>query len=123
MKRDLELIREILFALEQKDDSIRVLEDQFPDRDPNKYYYNVWLLHDGGFVNAVDFSSNSGFVWKPVRLTWTGSELLDSIRDPEVWRRTKAGAVKVGGASIEFAWQIAKAYGKQLAKEKLGIEI
>ena len=63
----------------------------------------------------------NGYQWKPKRLTYRGHEFLDTIRDEEVWRRTKAGVTKMGGASIELLWEIGKAYGKQVAQEKLGI--
>lgn len=57
------------------------------------------------------------------RLTWNGHEFLDTIRDAEVWKRTKAGAEKAGNASVSFLWELAKAYGKNLASERLGITL
>ncbi len=51
------------------------------------------------------------------------TNFLNSIRDPEVWKLTREGAAKVGGVGIEFLWEIAKAYGKQQIKEKLGLEL
>ena len=60
---------------------------------------------------------------QPKRLTYQGHEFLDTIRDGEVWRRTKAGAEKIGGASIGFIWELAKAYGKQLVTERLGFSL
>lgn len=47
----------------------------------------------------------------------------DSIRDDEVWRLTKAGAKKSGGAELEFIWSLSKAYAKEIAKEQLGIDL
>ena len=55
-------------------------------------------------------------------LTWQGHEFLNSIRDPEVWSKTKEGAKKVGNFSIQFIGEIAKAYAKHVAKERLGID-
>nr|WP_240997928.1 DUF2513 domain-containing protein [Pseudomonas viridiflava] len=44
----------------------------------------------------------SDFDWRPKRLTIRGHEFLDTIRDREVWRLTKAGAgAEKAGAS---AW-------------------
>lgn len=54
-------------------------------------------------------------------MTWNGHEFLDAVRDPEIWQKTKDGASKVGSASIEFLWEMAKAYAKHLAKERLGM--
>ena len=57
------------------------------------------------------------------RLSWRGHEFLDTVRNPEIWRETKIGIAKIGGASAEFVWEIAKGYVKHLAKEKLGIDV
>lgn len=45
------------------------------------------------------------------------------VRDPEVWRRTKDGVSKIGGASLSVAWELGKAYGKHVIKERLGLDI
>lgn len=82
------------------------------------------LLHEAGFIEGVAFhplGAESEFAVH--RLTWSGHEFLDSVRDPEIWRRTKAGARSVGSIGAEVMWQVAKAYGKQLAKEKLGLDL
>jgi hypothetical protein len=52
-----------------------------------------------------------------------GHEFLDLVRNPEVWRRTKAGATKAGGTGVEFLWELAKAYGRQVLKERTGIDL
>ena len=56
-------------------------------------------------------------------LTWQGYDFLDSVRSPEVWQKTKDAAKKVGGVGFDILIEIAKAYGKQLAQEKLGIHL
>jgi len=78
------------------------------------------MLVDGGFVDSLPADMSGAFQMKG--LTWNGREFLDAIRSPEIWRRTKDGLGKVGGWSVDLAWELAKAYGKQLAKEKLGID-
>ncbi|RMU13536.1 DUF2513 domain-containing protein, partial [Pseudomonas savastanoi] len=63
------------------------------------------------------------FRWQPRRLTYKGHEFLDTVRDEEIWRRTKAGAEKAGGVGLGLLLEIDKAYGKQVFREKLGIEL
>ncbi|SMF17406.1 Hypothetical protein SAMN02745962_02029 [Pseudomonas sp. LAIL14HWK12:I11] len=63
------------------------------------------------------------FDWRPQRLTIRGHEYLDTIRDTEVWRLTKAGAEKAGGVSLAVMLEIGKAYGKQVLRERLGLDI
>ena len=56
-------------------------------------------------------------------LTWEGREFLDSVRNPETWAKTKEGAHKIGTWSISLLSDMAKAYAKHLAKEKLGLDL
>ena len=56
-------------------------------------------------------------------LSWEGCEFLDTVRSPEVWRRTKEAAGKVGGVSIAVLADIAKATAKILIKEHLGLDL
>lgn len=126
MKRDMDLIREILLAIERldtgtDDDVVVVVEG----REPHMVNAHLRLLAEAGFIDAHEIPDDaaefSHFV--PTRLTWSGHEFLDAVRNPEVWRRTKAGAAKAGGAGIEFMWELAKAYGKQVLKERIGIDL
>jgi hypothetical protein len=47
--------------------------------------------------------------WCASGLTWKGHEFLDTIRSPEIWRKTKDGLREIRGWSIDLARQIAKA--------------
>ena len=77
------------------------------------------LLMDAGFIDAPRTQGMTSFVFKG--LTWQGHEFLDTIRNPEVWKRTKAGMHAVGGFGLDVLVQVAKAEGKRLITEKLGI--
>jgi len=124
MKRDMELVREILLAIETSDESpLGWIEISLPGYSQEDVSYNVELLAEAGFIEAQDLSSMDGHEWHPKRLTWKGHEFLDSIRDPEIWRRTKEAAKKAGGWGIEMLWEAAKVYGKLKAKEKLGLDL
>ena len=50
-------------------------------------------------------------------LTWQGHEFLDTVRDPEIWRKTKERAGSVASVGVSFIWEIAKAE----LKAKLGL--
>lgn len=51
------------------------------------------------------------------KLTWQGHELLDDIRDPDIWNKTKERAKVLSGVGVAFVWEIAKAE----IKKKLGL--
>ena len=124
MKRDMSLVRDILLAIEASDsDPDDTIELTLEGRSHEELSYHVMLMHEAGLIVAIDFSSFDGHAWTPQRLTWAGAEFLDSVRDPEVWRRTKAGAAKVGGAGFNLVVELAKGYGKQLVQERLGLAV
>lgn len=100
MKLDKDLVREILLAIESSDQTPDSWIDlTFESRSKDEASYHVMPLHEAGFIVAQDLCSISDFDWRPKRLTIRGHEFLDTIRDREVWRLTKASAEKAGGVS------------------------
>nr|WP_176704158.1 DUF2513 domain-containing protein [Pseudomonas sp.]QDK64831.1 hypothetical protein pA16J1_p17 [Pseudomonas sp.] len=126
MKLDQDLVREILLAVEDTshspEESITLTLE---NRTSQEVSYHVMLLDEAGFLvgNDASFMEDVFPVWQVKRLTYKGHEFLDTVRDSEVWRRTKAGAEQAGGAGLGFLLEIGKAYGKQVFKERLGIEL
>lgn len=130
MKRDDELIRTILFLIEERGLGPNT---EMPDfvvsgHDDRKLSYHVWLLFDGGYVDAIkthgfDSESEVYELCVPCCLTFRGQEFLDSIRDTEIWRKTKEAAKNGGAASLELVSKVALAYLKKQIKEKAGVEI
>src|SRR5665213_3669020 len=103
MKRDMELIREIMLALEAwpmaMGDAIsmtpELMQTKIPDREPAEINHHMDLIHAAGFVdNGGHPSSGPMFGFLFMGLTMAGHDFLDTVRSPEVWRRTKAGAEK-----------------------------
>lgn len=122
MKLDKDLVRQILLSVEASNDApVGWITLEIEGRSSDELSYHVMLLAEAGFIEAQDLSTLGEFEWQPTRLTYQGHEFLDTIRDSEVWRRTKAGAEKAGVASVGFVWDLAKAYGKQVLSERLGI--
>jgi len=78
--------------------------------------YHVVLLVEAGFLSGnIKMASMGNFV--VAKLTWEGHELLDDIRDPEIWRKTKERAKSVTTVGLAFLWEIAKSE----VKTKLGL--
>ena len=115
MKRDDDLIRKILFGLEESDDWLHILPATSLDASAEEHQerYLLDLMGDQGFVAGVGESS--------FRMTSQGHDFLDAIRDDNIWNKTKVGAVQVGGMTIGMMKDLAVAYLKQEAAEKLGI--
>jgi hypothetical protein len=124
----MELVREVLLRVEGLDGppGSRWLCRSF---DP-EFLIEAWsgdqidhclrLLADADFLlNAKP--ANDGVMLSG--LSWKGCEFLDTVRSPEVWRRTKEAAGKIGGVSIAVLAEIAKASAKTVIKEHLGLDL
>lgn len=96
------------------------------DDNYRKLANHLTMLVDGNLLRGSKRGSPdnaSGIEWRELEVTWQGHELLETIRDPEIWRKTKEGAGRVGNVAWDFVVDLAKAYAKQKAKEILGIEM
>lgn len=93
MKRDWDLVREILLALEAKPDADYGLH-ALAGFDNEKLAYHAQLLLDGGLIfgrvqrTHLDRPTSVSML----RLTWAGHELLAHMQDPKVWEEVKAVA-------------------------------
>ncbi len=90
MKRDMDLVREVLFVEALPFDG-RFHDIAVDGRSLDEITYHVMLLHEAGFIEAMDLSSLRGICWKPTRLTYSGHEFpmrLEAIRSG---RRRKLG--------------------------------
>lgn len=97
MKRDMDLIRDILFAVEAHGSSggfVRVAIEGHSDDEIN---YHMVLLKDAGFMECVVLESSDGIMVQPLRLTWTGHEFIDAARSSKVWNGAKAFVLKTTG--------------------------
>lgn len=118
MKRDMELVRELLLAIEASThDPATWMTNVLPAQDPKWVSYHTLLLHEAGLIDAKDLTKLAGLDWKPKRLTYRGHEFLDDIRDQGIWQKTKERAKGVTSVGVSFLWEIAKAE----IKAKLGL--
>jgi DNA-binding transcriptional ArsR family regulator len=97
MKRDMDLIREVMIEIEKNPDPMTTADIDLTDYSPLEISYHIMLLAEHGFVRAVDFSSNDGLEWKAMRLTFDGHEFLDAARSDTVWRTAKEKIVSATG--------------------------
>ena len=132
MKRDMDLIRALLLKLEDIGSSHKIMAFTADDEeiaikgyDEDQIAYHLVLLHEAGLIDSGGVRSGrfaSGeFSFR--RLTWAGHEFLDGVRDPEVWRKTKAETSKVGGWTFGLIKDVATAVIKETIKEKTGLPI
>jgi hypothetical protein len=128
MKRDMDLVREILLAVEagsflDLDQLLSVLKTGQRNFDDPVCYHIKMLVEEAGLLSARDAKSLDGPYWLRLELTWTGHEFLNNIRDSAIWAETKAGAQKLGGFSFELVGALAKGLVKKQIENYTGVEL
>lgn len=121
MRRDMDLARRILLAIESSDEDPRGwVELDFVDKYPkNLVSYHVVLLADAGLIEAQDLMSmgDDGYRWMPKRLTSAGHDFLDAAREEETWNDGKRLLQTAGVASLTLLKEVLI----HLARQKLGL--
>lgn len=99
MRRDMDLVKEILLAMEQK--TVWGKENmEIPEYTDEQISYHLMLMHNAGLIEAIDFSSHDfQIAWKPHRLTMEGHEFLDNARNETAWEKMKAYLKDKGGSA------------------------
>ena len=104
MKRDMELVREILITLEDHDHGHAPDgELQIPGYTQETIGYHLVLMGEAGLIVAhttTAFSSPSPSAIVS-RITWEGHEFIANARNETVWAKVKATVVSKGG-SVSF---------------------
>lgn len=110
MKRDWDVIRNVLIEVEALNSATfeSCQYDATSDEDGFKGEHAV-LLWRAGFIQGVDASSSDGDSIIAQGLTWSGHDLLDTIRSQAIWERIKSTAKDKG---IELTFESVKALGK-----------
>lgn len=126
MKRDWELVREILLKIESLD-SIKqcaVRPQDIEGYTEENVSYHIYLLDQAGLIEAaVQKHHNTGIKGLAYNLTWSGHELLDAIRDSDIWRETKSIVKQTGGFSLELLTALAKGFLKKKVEQHTGIQL
>ncbi len=102
MKRDMDIIRDILLALENKPDtSSTKSEEELPGIPLTPIvWYHLGLLLDAGLIKGGrDEQRGSPEIYFE-RLTWAGHEFLDVIRNDSIWQRLKTAFFSDAGAGF-----------------------
>ena len=118
MKRDMDLIRALMFKLED-------LPMQYGEHvhiqptDPRIHVegyatdgiaYHLTLIEQAGFIEQTRGPA-IGIMFSGI--SWESHDFIDSVRSPDVWEKTKKAAAAVGGFTVEILVASAKTYLQQ----------
>ena len=89
MKRDMDLIRDILKYIEENIsiDSPRSIE--LPNHSREEISYHLQLLSDAELVRIEEMSDSGGLDFWVSGLTWNGHEFLEAAKDFKRWEAAK----------------------------------
>jgi Hypothetical protein (DUF2513) len=121
MKRDIELIRQILLRIEETDD----VQSLFGENNVHQKVveYHLLLLCEADLIAGVAVVECDGgelvtqIVSKP-RLTWKGHEFLDTARDEATWNQARE---RVGKSVGTVAMSVLSALLIEISKQQLGL--
>ncbi len=118
MKRDMELIRKILFFLEARSSFEAVLDLPIQGYEQVVIRYHVLLLAQADLIDFEPEKTDTGRIIKAhvLGLNWAGHEFLDAVRSEKVWKKLLKYAIDKGG-SLPF--DLLKSLGVELIKESL----
>src|SRR5262245_3475075 len=124
MQRDMDLVRLLLLDIEKdaRHDGRHQfnLKPSFQGYTPELTAYHFQMLVDDGMVKG---DVRHGYALSCGGMTFKGHELLDVIRDPEIWKQTKSAAQKAGGLTLDLLKDFAAAYVKAKFKAATGLDL
>ena len=98
MRRDLELIRSLLHALEAKAEPLLPAQPRLDGYEATEISYHIMLLHQAGLLLGEDTElAVDRAPWHAYSLTWEGHEFLDAARPEDVWLEILERVEQAGG--------------------------
>lgn len=122
MKRDLDLIRNMLLLIEAHDKPSSMSSDDFKNlnSDVNVIDYHLYLLADSGYIDYMDVNT-IGHFYPQIRVNWmtsSGCDYLDAVRSASIWKTTKNKLSEIGG---QASLVVVKTVAEHFALSALGI--
>lgn len=120
MKRDLDLLRKIILAVEDRPAEAAPRSIEIEGYDATEIGYHSYLLVDSGLAKGVDVTTILDLLpqWEVLHLTSAGHDFADAARNDSTWKTaTKMVKDKTGGVTLEVMKQVLVS----LVKNTLGL--
>jgi len=126
LKRDMDLVRDLLLQIEEFDQGLGGdVEIEAAGHEPQVVAEHLRLLIEARLIEG-DTVPDDQYAFDhivPIRLTWSGHDFLESVRDPEIWKKTKEGALSAKGFTLDLLQDLAKGFLKKQIEERTGIAL
>lgn len=124
MRRDMELVRSILFSVADSDDGV-CIEQLINERYHKQLVgYHIRIMEEAGLIHAsIQAADNDPYYYCAISsLTWEGNDYLDAVASENVWNRVrKALSNSIGSTSFDVIKSVASKVGQSLLLAQLGI--
>ncbi len=100
MKRDMNLIRKLLFYFEETQDTEHEDLPKIEGYDAKLIKYHIFLMHDSNLLqcNPIKSKTTDAVLYlTPLNLTWEGAEFLEQIRSDDTWNKINHTITSKGG--------------------------
>jgi len=113
MKRDLDLIRSVLLAVEAEETQVAI-----PGYTEKQVLYHCALAIEAGLLSGQTIPDAEGQPYGVIvqRLTWAGHDFLDASRSETLWQKAKDQILKSGGS---WTFEVVQTLLTELAKRAL----
>jgi|KBSMisStandDraft_5_1062788.scaffolds.fasta_scaffold52733_4 uncharacterized Zn-binding protein involved in type VI secretion len=103
MKRDMELVRKILLAMEADPHGFAADDFTIAGYGQEVIGHHVWLMEQGNLItaSATTVQRDGSPVALPGTITWIGHDFLAVVRNDTVWAKVKV-VLKDKGLSLPF---------------------
>ncbi|TVM30459.1 DUF2513 domain-containing protein [Oceanidesulfovibrio marinus] len=124
MKRDMELIRHILFFVEENQKDKPLLKIEIENYDITTINYHIQLMIEANLLEGGYDGSGRDIQYHRyhVRMTWQGHDFLDACRDSGRWKQAKDVFAKVGGVTFDVAVKTLATIAMDQVKHQLGLQ-
>lgn len=120
MKRDMDLVRQILMAAESQEAGYASGNPEVDGYSAEQIGYHVYLMEQAGLVEAADASASDSSSPYAILLSikWKGHDFLDAAKSNTVWALAKEKAKTVGGS---LTFDLLKELLVATARSQLGL--
>jgi len=99
MKRDMDLVRELLLYSENATPGRNGwIVVSIPGRSQTETAYHLQLMTEAGLIQTQHVRTNSGHYWYPTSITWSGHDFLETARNDTIWAKAKQKLLEIGTA-------------------------
>ncbi|NVK15883.1 MAG: DUF2513 domain-containing protein [Rhodobacteraceae bacterium] len=122
MKRNLDLLREILLAVEEYEPARISMLQSISPRDFSgteaQNFHHINMLADAGYIKLAGKPTLAGD-YAVHGMTIAGHDFLDAIKEQSVWDHTKKRVGEVGSWTLDVVLAVAK----EEVKRRLGLAL